>query len=433
MAIGGGTFTSQNRVLPGAYINFISASRADAALSDRGSAAMALELDWGPEGEVFTVYAEDFMKNARSIFGYGVSDDRMKGLCDLFMNIRVGHFYRLNGGAKASCSYATAKYSGVRGNDIKIVIRVNGDDGEKFDVVTVLDGVEADKQTVAAAADLQDNDYVVFKKEATLSATAGVALTGGSNAQSVQQSDYEGFLAKIESESFNTLGCLSNVDAIKELFVQFTKKMRDEVGVKFQTVLYRKAADYEGVISVENAVTDGDAASLGYWVTGLLAGCEVSKSCLNVVYDGAFTVDVDYTQAELSGNLKAGKFMLHKVGDQIRVLGDVNTFVSVNADKSADFSDNQVVRVLDQIGNDIAVLFNERYLGQVPNDAAGRISLWNDIVRHHQQLADVRAIEEFSSDSIVVSEGSTKKSVVVSDRITPVSAMAQLYMTVVVQ
>ena len=160
---------------------------------------------------------------------------------------------------------------------------------------------------------------------------------------------------------------------------------------------------------------------------------QVQKSCLNAVYDGAFAVDTDYTQAELSANLEAGKFMLHKVGDTIRVLGDVNTFVSVNADKSADFSDNQVVRVLDQIGNDIAVIFNERYLGQVPNDAAGRISLWNDIVRHHQQLAEVRAIEEFSPDSVAVSQGNTKKSVVVDDRITPVSAMAQLYMTVVVQ
>ena len=433
MAIGGGTFISQNKALPGAYLNFISASRADAALSDRGSAAMALELDWGPEGEVFTVYADDFMKNAGSIFGYGVSDDRMKGLCDLFMNIRVGHFYRLNGGTKASCSFATAKYSGVRGNDIKIVIRVNGDDAQKFDVLTVLDGAELDKQTVAAAADLLDNDFVLFQKDAVLSATAGVSLSGGTNAVSVQQADYEGFLNKIESESFNTLGCLSNQDAIKELFVQFTRRMREEVGVKFQTVLYQKAADYEGVISVENAVSDGDEASLVYWVTGLQAGCEINRSCLNVVYDGAFSVDTDYTQAQLSTNLKAGKFMLHKVGDQVRVLGDINTFVSVNADKSTDFQENQVIRVLDQVGNDIAVLFNQRYLGQVPNDAAGRISLWNDIVRHHQQLADVRAIEDFTSDSIVVSQGNTKKSVVVSDRITPVSAMAQLYMTVVVQ
>ena len=40
MAFGGGTFTSQNKVLPGAYINFVSAARASASLSERGTAAM---------------------------------------------------------------------------------------------------------------------------------------------------------------------------------------------------------------------------------------------------------------------------------------------------------------------------------------------------------------------------------------------------------
>ena len=34
MALGGGTFTSQNKELPGAYINFVSAASASAALSD---------------------------------------------------------------------------------------------------------------------------------------------------------------------------------------------------------------------------------------------------------------------------------------------------------------------------------------------------------------------------------------------------------------
>ena len=44
------------------------------------------------------------------------------------------------------------------------------------------------------------------------------------------------------------------------------------------------------------------------------------------------------------------------------------------------FKDNQTVRVMDQIANDIAVLFSTKYLGVVPNDAAGRVSLWSDIV-----------------------------------------------------
>ena len=44
MALGGGTFTSQNKELPGAYINFVSAASASAALSDRGIATMPLNL-----------------------------------------------------------------------------------------------------------------------------------------------------------------------------------------------------------------------------------------------------------------------------------------------------------------------------------------------------------------------------------------------------
>ena len=36
MSLGGGSFISQNKVLPGAYINFVSAASASATLSDRG-------------------------------------------------------------------------------------------------------------------------------------------------------------------------------------------------------------------------------------------------------------------------------------------------------------------------------------------------------------------------------------------------------------
>ena len=46
MALGGGTFVTQNKELPGAYINFISAASASATLSERGIATMPLELDW---------------------------------------------------------------------------------------------------------------------------------------------------------------------------------------------------------------------------------------------------------------------------------------------------------------------------------------------------------------------------------------------------
>ena len=70
MALGGGTFVVQNKVLPGAYINFVSAANANATLSDRGIAAMPLELDWGVDNEVFEVTSEDFITKSLEIFGY---------------------------------------------------------------------------------------------------------------------------------------------------------------------------------------------------------------------------------------------------------------------------------------------------------------------------------------------------------------------------
>ncbi len=116
------------------------------------------------------------------------------------------------------------------------------------------------------------------------------------------------------------------------------------------------------------------------------------------------------------------------VGSDIRVLEDINTMVTTSDTQGEIFKDNQTIRVIDQIGNDIAVLFNTKYLGVVPNDAAGRVSLWSDIVKHHEQLQEIRAIENFLDTDVKVEQGNTKKSVLVTDFITVVNAMSKLYM-----
>ncbi|MGI5034651.1 phage tail sheath family protein [Clostridioides difficile] len=433
MALGGGTFITQNKVLPGSYINFISAKRATSTLSDRGIVAMPLELDWGIDEEVFQVTSDDFEKYSTKYFGYDYTHDKLKGLRDLFKNIRLGYFYKLNKGVKASCTIATAKYSGIRGNDLKVTVTTNIDDNAKFDVVTLLDNKKVDTQIAKVITDLQDNDYITWKKDATLEASAGLVFTGGTNGEAVTGTEYQAFLDKIESYSFNALGCLAATAEIKSLFVEFTKRMRDKVGAKFQTVLYKKNdSDYEGVVSVENKIKDVGLleSSLIYWSTGAIAGCDINKSNTNKRYDGEFDIDVNYTQIQLEESLKSGKFIFHKVGDEVHVLEDINTFVSFTDDKNDDFSSNQSVRVLDQIANDIATLFNTKYLGKVPNDAAGRISFWNDVVKHHKELENIRAIEDFKTDDVSVELGNDKKTVIVSDAVKIINAMSKLYMTV---
>ncbi len=432
--LGGGTFVTQNKELPGAYINFVSAASANATLSDRGIVTMPLLLDWGKDGEVFEVGSEDFQKDSLPIFGYDYTHDKLKGLRDLFLNARTLYAYKLtSGGERAENNFAKALYSGVRGNDLKIVIQVNADDDTLFDVKTLLDMAVVDEQTVASAADLKVNKFVEFKTDATLTATAAAPLSGGENGE-VDGTAYQTYLDKIESYSFNTMGVVVTDETTKGLFASFVKRLRDEMGIKFQLVLYNKAADYYGTISVKNRVLDEgfSEASLVYWVTGVSAGCEVNKSNQNKIYNGEFNVDAGYTQNELKKAIKAGEFTLHKVGPDIRVLEDINTMVTTSDTQGDIFKDNQTVRVMDQIANDIAVLFSTKYLGVVPNDAAGRVSLWSDIVSHHRQLEQIRAIENFSDSDVVVDKGNSKKSAVVSDYITVVNAVSKLYMTVTV-
>lgn len=434
MALGGGSFVTQNKELPGAYINFISAASANAALSERGIATMPLELDWGVEGEVFKVTNEEFRENSSEIFGYEYGHEKLKGLRDLFLNAKTLYAYRLNsGGTKASNAYAEAMCSGIRGNDLKIVIQQNADDETMFDVKTVLDTKTVDEQTVSEMAKLNNNKYVSWKSGATLELTAATPLTGGTNAE-IKGSAYQEYLDKIEAYTYNTMGVMVTDDTTKALFTSFLKRMREEIGAKFQLVLYNHAADYYGVINVKNKVTDTDCneASLVYWVTGASAGCEVNKSNQNKVYNGEFSVDVDYTQIELKKSIKSGEFVFHKVNSDIRVLEDINSMTTVSDTVGDVFKENQTIRVIDQIANDIAVLFNTKYLGVVPNDAAGRVSLWSDIVQHHEQLQEIRAIENFSDSDVTVEQGNTKKSVVVTDFITVVNAMSKLYMTVTV-
>jgi hypothetical protein len=437
MALGGGTFVTQNKILPGSYINFISAAAASAALSDRGLAALPIELDWGVDGAVFTVTAEEFQKNSMKYFGYAYTADEMKGLRDLFKNITTGYFFKLmNGGAAATNTFADANYKGTRGNDLTIVVSENVDDASYMDVETYLGTTLVDSQTVLPNTDnLADNDYVTWKTNVVLTETAGLALTSGSDGAAVTGTEYQLAIDAFESYAFNAIGCLSTDGTIIDLMVAWTERLRDDVGLKFQLVCYqRESADYEGVISVENTVSDVGAlaSSLVFWETGSAAGTQVNRSQTNKIYNGEFTVDTDYTQTELAANLQAGMFMFHKVGDEVRVLDDINTLVTTTAEKGDDFKSNQTIRVIDQIANDIATLFNTKYLGQIPNDADGRISLWNDIVKHHQDLQAIRAIENFDPADVVVSAGDTKKAVVVADAVEPVNAMAQLYMTVVV-
>ena len=279
MALGGGNFTLQNKVLPGSYINVVSAKTVSSEAQERGYTAMALPLNWGVDDKIMTITQEDFLKNSRNALGYDYTAPEMKGLRDLFKNASVLYLYKLtSGGEKASCDIAEALYCGTRGNDLRITVTNNVDASGAFDVNTYLDSALVDTQTVTQASELEDNDFVSFKKDASLTATAGMDLSGGTNG-TVDGASHQAFLDKIESYTdINAIGVVSKEETIKSLYIAFTKRLRDSVGVKFQTVIYNYNADYEGVVNVKNSVDGENEEALVYWVTGAIAACAINKS-----------------------------------------------------------------------------------------------------------------------------------------------------------
>ena len=430
MALGGGTFISQNKKLPGSYINFASAQNASSSIGERGIAAMAIEMDWGKDGEIIEVTSQNFAKDSLKIFGYDYSNEKLKGLRDLFKNVKKAYFYRLNSGNKATTDIATAKCSGTRGNDIRIVVAKNIDDDTKYDVTTYLGTKEVDKQTVKEVSELVDNDYVTFSME-TLEVTAGKSLEGGTNGD-VSGEAHQNFLDKLESYQVNAIGCTVKDESTSNLYVQYAKRLRDEQGIKFQVVLFNNAANYEGVVNIKNTAVE-DESALVYWVTGVIAGCEINKSNTNKTYDGEYTINADYTQAQLEASIDNGEFVLHKVGDEIRVLVDINSLVDTTTEKGEEFKSNQTIRVLDQIASDVASVFNSKYLGKIANNEAGRTSLWSDIIALFKDYQTLQAIENFEDADISVEIGNDKKSVTINTNVQVINAMEKLYMTVVVE
>lgn len=440
-ALGGGTFLTQNKILPGSFINYISVPRASNLFTDRGYATIGLDLDWGADGEIITIEPGDLQTESLVTLGYDYTHEKMKPLREIMKGAKTLYLYRLNdnGGKKAQGTVGdtltvVAKYEGIRGNDIMISVENDIDVEDAFFVITRMDGIVVDEQVVKNATELENNKVVEFRAVGdALTLTAGTELSGGENGTVTGQS-HSNYLEIIEKYDFNAIGYAGTDDVVKGLYKEFTRRMRDDEGVKFQCVVYnhpKTKANFEGLINGFNKVLDDEnIAALVYWITGQEAGVAVNRSITNKLYDGEYKIDTKFKTRELKDALVDGYFVFYEKNEEIRVLEDINSFIEFTLYKNEDFSKNQVIRVLDQRAKDISIIFNKRYLGKVQNNEDGRIAFWNELVRHADTLTELGAIEDYNSEDTTVEKGFAKDAVVVHDYLLPVMAMQKLYMTI---
>lgn len=453
--LGGGTFVTQNKVLPGAYINVVSAANATATLGERGMVAIALPLTAYTAGQVIEITNIEYLQTPDKFLGKDLPANTVRVLDELFKNATRAYIYNSYSGSGAP-GYITITLNG-RNATTGLVITGG------TTTITQLGALTLNEVALSTGYSLKINDVAknwTSNGSEVVPPSAVIELTSTSSgplaanvisevkaitgAMSVEVQDGVGTVAEkevgdiclaLEPYEFNIIaGYTGESDEIAD-YVSQVEIWRDQYGKKCQLVVYNTDADYEGVINVVSTVSDtgADPYALVAWVAGAEAGAEVNESVTNKIYDGDYTIVCNHSQSDLEDCINEGKFVFHKVYGDVRVLDDINSLVTTTVDKGNDFKSNQTMRVVDQIANDIAKLFNTKYLGVIPNDNAGRVSLWADIVKHHQQLQTIRAIQDFDPDLVTVEQGDTKKAVVVYDVVIPVNAMTQLYLTVVVQ
>lgn len=445
----GGTFLVQNKVRPGAYINFVAVPQSLMNVSDRGIATMALPMSWGPQGEIIDILSSD-LTDGSSLAKIGYSSTDVESL---LFRICLQNCYRLKawrldtGGTKATATIGTgetalkptAKYAGICGNDIKIVVVKDDDSGSTYTVETLYKGIRKDIQSkLTSPTLLEDNDWVDWNvtQQTVFTATAATSLAGGENGTVTESTAYTDYWAKMKTETWNTMGLLSEDATVKTAFCEYIKDLRENEGVKVQGCVYDKATyDYEGIISSDQGykteVEEISEVNFVAWVTGATAGAEINESNTHKTVQDAVEIIGELTNTEIIDALQNGKFVISKLrSGTIVVEKDINTLHTFTTDRSYDFSKNRVIRVLDEMGNTVMNTWDENYCGKLDNDADGRNVYKADLVSYGNTLQGIHAITNFlGADDIEVLMGNDVDSVVVNWPVQPVDSMEKLYMT----
>lgn len=448
----GGSFQSQNKIRPGAYIKFQGVPSTDNIVGSRGVVTFAAPIGWGPEEGLIKITVNDlYSNNLEKILGFNVYNSKAKIFKAALENAHTLLVYRADkGGEKATVQIpvgeqnikltVTAKYAGTTGNSISVGVKEAFSGG--YAVNTYLGSTQKDSQIIRNLNELVSNDFVDFAGEGVVSKTAvNTLLTGGTDG-TFDSTGYTEYLSLLKTTQFDTLAAykfgsseIFNGQNIKE----FIQEMREQRGIKCQAVINNYvAANYEGVISTYNQgvkYADGTeltAEEFVIWVAGATAGADVTESNTYKVVANAVEATGTVLEDDIEGLITGGYLVISKRRDgAIVVEKDINTLMNLRDDVTDAFKENKVIRLLDAVANHIALDFEQNYAGKVVQDESGRALFKASIISYLTELQNAGAIINFNSTTDVMVEAGEQVDAYYSEiYIQPTYSVDKLYMIV---
>lgn len=439
----GGTWTSQNKVLPGVYIRFKTGTALGLTVGERGVVTICEPMSWGPVGQVTTV---TLTTDLIPITGYDITAPQNLFLQEMFKGTNRTSapttilLYRPSASSSAQASVttgtltATALYPGARGNDITIVITELTSPASTFTVSTVVDGEVVDQQTAQTADTLVANAWVTFSGTGALAATTGAALTGGADG-TVQSAAYSTYLTAIEPYKFDVMVYDGTDSTVQTALLSFIERANENNGQYCQLVasgLTNPNSRY--VINVNSPATLSDGTQLTaqqvtWWVGGAEAGAMYNQSLTYAQYPNTVSTTMN-TNDQFISDVQDGYLDLFAEDGVVKILQDINSLVTYTEDIGQVYSKNRVMRLCNTIANDIFRQFSNSFIGVVNNNEAGRARFQAAIVGYLQEIQDNQGIQNFSAEDVEVLPGTANDAIVVNVSIQSLDSVEKIYMTI---
>lgn len=439
-----GIFTKSNRPKrPGAYTNFIAQSQTATPSPLLGTVAITFTADWGPDNQAVEVGS---LGDYRAVFGNSTDTQGYAAARQTFQGEglpgRGGAAnvvaYRIAGSSAAAASLTledsvggdavaiTAKYKGTRGNDLKITVEPNSNNGSKTDLVVVDQSTEIERFAFDSTdtASLTDDINLVsawITAESIDSGTAlaeiqGVSLTGGDDGSSISNSDHTDAWEKLESQRFSVLA-ISHVigeslcDALNSWVTS-----QNESGKRFLVVV---GGDLDE--SISEAVSDADefnnenivrvgVGSVNDETLGVLSTAQLAPRIAGIIAGRGDTASVTFarladtsinvgaTDAEILAALENGVVVVARDSNAdapVRLEKGITTYSSDTNDKPRNIYGNiKFVRTIHGLEMEITEFAEANVIGKLPVNDATREYLVGQayvIMQRRQDTGSVQA------------------------------------------
>lgn len=399
---GSGTYISFDKERVGVYTKFIAKKASDFINADTtGIVAIGTIMDWGKDGEITEVSGTEIENGAcLSKIGYSLNDEEILPYRLALHSAYKAYFYKLNsGGVKANATIgdikAEAKYTGIAGNNIKVVITANTPTTGRYAVEVYYKNSKRETFYVSTATELiaLKSEWVVFSSTAetpAITATTGATLENGTNG-TVGATAYEDFGKAIRYKLYDYIAINSTDTAANDWVVEFVNKEIAR-GKYVSGVVYNKPLlNNKYIISVDQGLEcEGftiTTALMPLFIASLRAGCPLGQCLDNHDMQeevGAIKIINEVTDDDNSvvAKLNQGCFFFVYLNDgTVVVEEDINTFVEFSENDPADYRRNRLIATQNYIGNAVYLFQNKQVLAKSMADDDSQVT--RGIIKSH--------------------------------------------------